>query len=200
VNELEIHSPFPRLILPRLMESLEDTPVVLIHDPRQCGKSTLARMLGNAHGFRYLTFDDENVLASAESDPVGFCKDLPGRAILDEVQRVPGLFRSIKELVDTDRRPGRLILTGSANVLLLPELSHSLAGRMELLRLGPLTQAEIARLTSPPSFLDAVFGALPHAQHLQRQGDELIRRVVTGGFPPAVLRSSEWRWRPAGWC
>jgi len=192
---MEIHSLFPRLILPRLREALEDTPVVLIHGPRQCGKSTLARMLGEAHGFRYLTFDDENVLAAAESDPVGFCKDLPERAILDEVQRVPGLFRSIKEIVDTDRRSGRLILTGSANVMLLPGLSDSLAGRLEVLRLGPLTQAEIAHLPSPPSFLDAVFGASPHTQHLQRQGDELIRRVVTGGFPPAVLRSSERRRR-----
>ncbi|MBE0644178.1 MAG: ATP-binding protein, partial [Bacteroidetes bacterium] len=192
---MEIQSPFPRLIQPRLQEALADTPVVLIHGPRQCGKSTLARMFGEMHGFRYLTFDDENVLAAAESDPVGFCKDLPKHAILDEVQRVPGLFRSIKEIVDIDRRPGRLILTGSANVLLLPGLSDSLAGRMEVLRLGPLTQAEIARLTIPPSFLDAVFSASPHAQHLQRLGDELIRRVVTGGFPPAVLRLSERRRR-----
>lgn len=192
---MEIHSPFPRLILPRLREALEDTPVVLIHGPRQCGKSTLATMFGEEHGFRYLTFDDENVLAAAKSDPVGFCKDLPERAILDEVQRVPGLFRSIKEIVDSDRRPGRLILTGSANVLLLPGLSDSLAGRMEVLRLAPLTQAEISRLPSPPSLLDALFGASPHAQHLQWQGDELIRRVVTGGFPPAVLRSSERRRR-----
>ncbi|MBR9978186.1 MAG: ATP-binding protein [Bacteroidetes bacterium] len=192
---MEIYSPFPRLILPRLQEALADTPVVLIHGPRQCGKSTLARMFGETHGFRYLTFDDENVLAAAASDPVGFCKDLPERTILDEVQRVPGLFRSIKEIVDTDRHPGRLILTGSANVLLLPGLSDSLAGRMEVLRLGPLTQAEITRLTSPPLFLDAIFGASPHPQHLKRQGDELIRRVVTGGFPPVVLRSSERRRR-----
>ena len=192
---MEIQSPFPRLILPRLREALEDTPVVLIHGPRQCGKSTLARMFGEEQGFRYLTFDDENVLAAAKSDPVGFCKELPEHAILDEVQRVPELFRSIKEMVDRDRRPGRLILTGSANVLLLPGLSDSLAGRMEVLRLGPLAQAEIAHLSSPPPFLDAVFGASHHAQHLERQGDELIRRVVTGGFPPAVLRTSERRRR-----
>lgn len=192
---MELHSPYPRLILPRLQEALEDTPVVLIHGPRQCGKSTLAKMLGEQRGYRYLTFDDENVLAAAESDPVGFCRDLPGQAILDEVQRAPGLFRSIKDMVDSDRRPGSLILTGSANVLLLPELSDSLAGRMEVLRLGPLAQAEIARLHTPPSFLDAIFGASRHVQPLQRQGDELISRVVTGGFPPAVLRSSDRRRR-----
>ena len=192
---MRTEGPFPRFILPRLQEALEDTPVVLIHGPRQCGKSTLAKMYGEKRGFQYLTFDDENILAAAQADPVGFCKELPEKTILDEVQRAPGLFRSIKEMIDSDRRPGRLMLTGSANVLLLPELSDSLAGRMEILRLGPLTQAEIARSQAPPVFLDAAFGASGHVQHAQRQGDDLIRRVVTGGFPPAVLRSSERRRR-----
>ncbi|MCB2204841.1 ATP-binding protein [bacterium] len=192
---MQSRGPFPRFILPRLKEALKDTPVVLIHGPRQCGKSTLVKMYGDELGYQYLTFDDENILASAVSDPVGFCKELPEKAILDEVQRVPKLFRSIKEMIDSDRKPGRLMLTGSANVLLLPELSDSLAGRMEVLRLGPLAQAEIMRMRSAPSFLDAVFGLSQYAKQTQRQGDDLLRRVVTGGFPPAVLRSSEHRRR-----
>lgn len=192
---MEAQKPFPRFILPRLTEALDDTPIVLIHGPRQCGKSTLARLLGEQRDYRYFTFDDENVLAAAITDPVGFCRDLPEKTILDEVQRAPLLFRSIKEMVDRDRHPGRLILTGSANVLLLPRLSDSLAGRMEVLRLGPLTQGEIERLPDAPSFLDAAFGMLPHGASARRQGQELIHRVLRGGFPPAVLRSTEQRRR-----
>ena len=74
---------------------------------------------------------------AATSDPAGFIADLPEKCILDEVQRIPALFTSTKAAVDCDRRPGRLLLTGSANVLLIPKLADSLAGRMELLRLHP---------------------------------------------------------------
>jgi len=138
------HEIYPRFAQARLEEALADTPVVLIHGPRQCGKSTLAQAVAKKRGYTYFTFDDENVLRAARADPVGFCTELPERAVLDEVQRIPELFTSIKGLVDRDRRPGRLILTGSANVLLLPKLADSLAGRMEVLRLGPLTQVEIS--------------------------------------------------------
>jgi predicted AAA+ superfamily ATPase len=90
-----------------------------------------------------------------EADPGGFVADLPPHVILDEVQRVPTLFTAIKSAVDRDRTPGRFILTGSANVLLVPRLSDSLAGRMEILRLHPLSQCEIAG--SSPRFLDTLF-------------------------------------------
>ena len=117
MSDLEV---YPRFAMARLEEALADTPVVLIHGPRQCGKSTLAQAVAKKHGYTYFTFDDENVLRAARADPVGFCAELPERSVLDEVQRIPELFTSIKGLVDRDRRPGRLILTGSANVLLLP--------------------------------------------------------------------------------
>ncbi|MFM8336816.1 MAG: AAA family ATPase, partial [Opitutaceae bacterium] len=97
---------YPRFAMARLEEALADTPVVLIHGPRQCGKSTLAQTVARKHGYRYLTLDDDNVLRAAQTDPVGFCAELPERAVLDEVQRVPQLFTSIKGLVDRDRRPG----------------------------------------------------------------------------------------------
>jgi len=128
----------------RLEEALADTPVVLVHGPRQCGKTTLARLVGDARGYAYVSFDDDVALAAAKADPVGFVIDLPDKAVLDEVQRAPGLFTAIKTAVDRLRTPGRFILTGSANILLVPKLADSLAGRMEILRLHPLAQCELA--------------------------------------------------------
>ena len=133
------------------MEALADSPVVLIHGPRQCGKTTLARLVGDESGFAYFTFDDDVQRAAAQADPVGYLADLPERAVLDDVQRVPELFTSLKAAVDAGREPGRIILTGSANVLLVPKLADSLAGRMEILRLHPLAQAEVTR--KAPGFL-----------------------------------------------
>ena len=106
--------------------------MVLIHGPRQCGKTTLAREAGDAAGYAYVSFDDDVALAAAKADPMGFIADLPPRSVLDEVQRAPSLFTAIKMAVDRNRTPGRFILTGSANVLLVPTLADSLAGRMEI--------------------------------------------------------------------
>ena len=128
---------FPRYAAPRLIEALADSPVVLVHGPRQCGKTTLARGVGERRRYTYVSFDDDVVRHAAEADPVGFVADLPDRVILDEVQRVPGIFTALKSAVDKARKSGRFILTGSANVLLLPKLADSLAGRMEILRLHP---------------------------------------------------------------
>ena len=132
---------YPRFITSKLHEALADTPAVLIHGPRQCGKTTLARQACN--DYDYITFDDQNMLAAAQLDPIGFAERLPEYAILDEVQRVPELFVCLKRCIDRDRRSGRFLLTGSANVMLLPKLSDSLAGRIEILRLFPLAQCEI---------------------------------------------------------
>ena len=110
----------PRKAEARLLEALEDTPVVLIHGPRQCGKTTLARMVGIPRGYTYFNFDDAATLAAVKADPVGFVADAPHKTILDEVQRVPELFAAIKTTVDRNRIPGRFIVTGSTNILLLP--------------------------------------------------------------------------------
>ena len=103
---------YPRFARSRLEQALEDTPVVLVHGPRQCGKTTLARMVGDAAGYEYITFDDDVQLAAAQADPVGFVAGLTDKTVLDEVQRVPALFLALKSAVDRDRRPGRFILTG----------------------------------------------------------------------------------------
>ncbi len=128
---------------------------------------------------------------SATSDPAGFIADLPERVILDEVQRVPALFTSMKASVDRDRRPGRFLLTGSANVLLIPKLADSLAGRMELLRLHPLAQCELAHTRS--GFLDALFSGRFKARSFERLGRELASRIVAGGYPAALARSTSKR-------
>lgn len=181
-------SVYPRFATPLLEQALAESPVVLIHGPRQCGKTTLAQTVGDALGYAYFSFDDAVTLAAATSDPIGFVGDLPERAILDEVQRAPSLFTALKRAVDRDRRPGRFLLTGSANVLLLPTLADSLAGRMEILRLHPLAQSEMARVE--PTFVDSIFGRGFKARPYERLGKELIRRIVAGGYPAALARKT----------
>jgi predicted AAA+ superfamily ATPase len=179
---------FARLAEPRLLDALADTPVVLIHGSRQSGKTTLARALGERRGYGYLSFDDEVVRSAAEADPTGFVDDLPARVILDEVQRVPAIFTTLKSTIDRRREAGRFILTGSANVLLLPRLSDSLAGRMEILRLHPLAQCELARRA--PRFIDTLFGGGFKTRTTRRLGGELVERIVAGGYPAALARQA----------
>lgn len=182
---------YPRFAQPRLLKALADTPVVLIHGPRQAGKTTLAQTVGEPRGYAYVSLDDEVARNAAEYDPVGFIADLPERAILDEVQRVPQLFTALKTTVDRDRVPGRFILTGSTNVLLVPDLADSLAGRMEILRLYPLSQSELAR--HPSGFLDVLFAADFKVGSGERLGSELAERIAAGGYPAALARSTSHR-------
>jgi hypothetical protein len=169
--------------------------VVLLNGARQTGKSTLVGSgeLGD-YNARYLTLDEAGVLAAAEADPAGFLSGLEGPVILDEVQRSPGLFPAIKMEVDRDRRPGRFLLTGSANVLLLPRLSESLAGRMEIMTLWPLSQGEIEGVKE--GFVDAVFSGDPLPIGDDPGGTpNLHERLLRGGYPEVLSRSSESRRR-----
>lgn len=175
---------YPRYLATRVREALADTPVVLIHGPRQSGKTTLARSVGERQGYRYFSFDSEALRLAAQQDPVGFVDALPHRAILDEVQRVPELFTTLKDAVDRRRTPGRFILTGSANILLVPRLADSLAGRMGILRLHPLAQCELSGRR--PRFLDDLFGAAFRTRITERLGSELAERIVAGGYPAAL--------------
>ena len=178
---------YPRTIEPRIAEALQDTPVVLLAGPRQAGKTTLVRRIAEKQGLRYLTLDDELTLLSAREDPVGMIRSID-RAVIDEIQRVPQLLLAIKKSVDQDRRPGRFLLTGSANLMALPTVADSLAGRMETLSLLPLSQSEIGSCST--NWMDAVFAGRILQTAQPALGDDLIERVLRGGYPEAVLRVS----------
>jgi uncharacterized protein len=123
-----------RHIVDRLTDALADTPAVLVNGARQTGKSTPVQSSELAgQGRQYVTFDDPSIVAAAMSDSSGFVAGLETPVTLDEVQHVPGLFPIIKAAIDRKRQPGRFLPTGSANVMRLPKISESLAGRMEVL-------------------------------------------------------------------
>ncbi|MBN9678757.1 ATP-binding protein [Salipiger bermudensis] len=175
---------YPRFARARIEEALSDTRVVLISGPRQSGKTTLAMDIA-ADKTPFLTLDDATVLEAAINDPVGFVRGLE-RAVIDEVQRAPDLLLAIKNVVDDHQSPGRFLLTGSANLMTIPKVADSLAGRMEVIRLFPLSQAEI--IDSKSQFIDRAFaGEKPIANHVI-VGAELIERVLSGGYPEALSR------------
>ncbi|MGK2953986.1 MAG: ATP-binding protein [Thiobacillus sp.] len=178
---------YPRHIEPRIAEALLDTPVVLLAGPRQAGKTTLVRQIAGQQGLRYLTLDDELTLLSAREDPIGMIRGLD-RAVIDEIQRAPQLLLAIKKSVDEDRRAGRFLLTGSANLMALPTVADSLAGRMETLSLLPLSQSEIEGRSS--NWIDNAFSGRILKTDVPALGDDLVERVLRGGYPEAISRPS----------
>ncbi len=169
-----------------VLEALDWSPVVLIEGPRQAGKSVLAReLVGPLRSAAYITLDDALTLASAQENPQDFIFGLPDPVIIDEVQRAPELFLPIKLSVDQDRRPGRFTLTGSADVLLLPRIADTLAGRMRIVRLMPFSQGEIDGVRG--RFVETLFAEEPIAyfEASESRGD-VAMRVARGGFPEAV--------------
>ena len=178
---------YPRLIEPHIAEALLDTPVVLLAGPRQAGKTTLVRRIAQQQGLRYLTMDDELALLSAREDPVGMIRSLD-RAVIDEVHRAPQLLLAIKKSVDEDRRPGRFLLTGSANLMSLPTVADSLAGRMETLSLLPLSQSEIGSRTA--NWIDSAFAGRILKADQPALGSDLVDRVLRGGYPEAISRAT----------
>lgn len=170
-----------------MAEALLDTPVVLLAGPRQVGKTTLVRQIAEQKGLRYLTLDDALTLLSARADPLGMIRVLD-RAVIDEIQRAPELLLAIKKSVDEDRRPGRFLLTGSANLLALPAVADSLAGRMETLSLLPLSQSEMSASTA--NWIDAAFSGRLLTADQPALGRDLLERVLRGGYPEVLTRAS----------
>lgn len=174
-----------RHLQPVLEEALADTPAVMLVGARQTGKTTLAQELA-AGPWRasYLTLDDATVFEAASADPGGFVAGLRGPQVIDEIQRAPALLPALKASIDRDRRPGRFLLTGSADVLALPRVSESLAGRMEVATLWPLSQGEIGGVRE--GLVDRLLeGEPPRAAG--GSGD-VVARLLAGGFPEAVAR------------
>jgi predicted AAA+ superfamily ATPase len=187
-NQSDLQDLYPRSLLPAIKTGLADTPVVCLLGPRQCGKSTLVKQYSPDR--HYIDLDDQNYLQLARSDPQGFIDTLPEEVTIDEIQRAPDLILAIKRSVDTHRKPGRYLLTGSANLLQLPKLADSLAGRMEWLYLHPLTESEIER--TPGKFLnDWIKGEIKvvAAKGKKPEPFDLARRLVAGGYPEAVRRT-----------
>src|SRR5580658_6909607 len=178
------HVLFPRFSAELVATALKDTPVVMVTGPRQCGKTTLVRDLG-AGNREFITMDDDTVMAAARSDPTGFVRALD-RTTIDEAQRVPDLLRAIKKSVDDDRRAGRFLLTGSANILTVPHISESLAGRMEIVGLLPLSRAEIGG--KRPDFLRAAFDGKLGKPAGPMIGENLVQAVLIGGYPEMLRR------------
>lgn len=176
-----------RRIKPLILAALEDTRVVLINGPRQSGKTTIVRQFAD-NARPYITLDDNATLRAAREDPSGFIRGLK-RAVIDEIQRAPELMLAIKESVDENQEPGRFLLTGSANVTLLPTVGDSLAGRIEVLTLLPFAQAELRE--APGRFLEKAFsGELISAPGKPVTGDELVKLVLLGGYPEVQRRAS----------
>jgi len=183
---------YPRFILGRVREALVDTPVVAINGARQVGKSTLVTELLDRPGrTEIVTLDDTTQLQAARADPNSFVQR-DGLLVIDEVQRVPELFPAVKAAVDRERRPGRFLLTGSSRLLSTAEMSASLAGRVEIIDLWPLSQGEIHDRTS--SFVDALFhwdDGLTIDSDLSR--NDYLERVCAGGYPEPLTRSGRRR-------
>lgn len=171
---------FPRELMQRINVAMSDTPVVLINGPRQSGKTTLVREYNPS--FPYYTLDDDNLLNAVRQDPMGFVSGID-QGIIDEVQRAPELLRAIKLSVDLNRKPGRFLLTGSANLLALPQIGDSLAGRMEILTLLPLSLAEIGRRKS--TFLHY---AETQNWPMDVKQFDYVSNILTGGYPEMLTR------------
>ena len=183
---------YPRYSIKSITQALLDTPVVFIAGPRQSGKTTLVKKLITDNHWKYITLDDQNQLILAKADPVGFIKNLSEKHVaIDEIQRLPELLLTIKQVVDEDRSPGRFLLTGSSNALVLPQVTDSLAGRIETIPLNPLSECEIKNI--PPSFLSKLLAGVPPESNEKRIKNYLIKRVVTGCFPESLQRATEQR-------
>ena len=178
---------YSRLAEKRVHAALATTRVALLIGPRQSGKTTLAQRV-SSKDMRYMSLDDPTVLSSAEIDPVGFVRSLD-KAVIDEIQRAPQLLMALKTSVDADPRPGRFLLTGSANLMTVPRVSESLAGRMSMIRLFPLAQAELRERT--PTFLDLAFSGETLLDCEETVlGDDLVEIVLKGGYPEPLTRET----------
>ena len=175
----------------RVEETLADTPIAVIQGARQVGKSTLAQEILDRRAGRYLTLDDVGQLRAAQEDPVRFVDQFQNGCLgIDEIQRAPELVLALKASVDRDRRPGRFLLTGSANLLRLPVIEDSLAGRAESVDLFGFSQGERAGFKE--HFLERAFEGDPFTNvtgSLNRS--DYLTVVCDGGYPEAVARTSQ---------
>jgi predicted AAA+ superfamily ATPase len=176
----------PRLVQRPLELALRSFPVVVVTGSRQTGKSTLVRALAGEPERPYLTLDTLEILDRARREPEALVRSA-GRLTLDEVQRSPDLLLAVKRAVDEEKTPGRFLLTGSANLLLMQRISESLAGRASYLTLWPLTRREQLGAGSAgawKSLFDSEDKAWREIVTADEAGPEDWRALaVRGGYP-----------------
>jgi predicted AAA+ superfamily ATPase len=162
---------------------------------RQAGKSTLAQQLQAAGVVpSYFTLDDEGTRNAAAADPDGFALSLPRPAVIDEVQRVPDLMLSVKQILDRDPTPGQFLLTGSADLVAARVVADALPGRVEYVTLWPLAQAELVGTST--SVIDVLLGgSVPQLSGAAKGRAATADLVVAGGFPDARDRTARQRGR-----
>jgi predicted AAA+ superfamily ATPase len=185
------HDILERAARRQVLDALSDTRIVLVAGARQVGKSTLVRgIAASEHPAAIVDLDDDAARGAAQRDPAGFVAGLEGAVVIDEIQRAPELLLAIKAQVDRDPRPGRFLLTGSADVFASRQVIDTLAGRIETVRLWPLTQAEIHGTDT--NLVDALFAASPPRVRDAPVGRAaFVKAAAAGGYPEA-------RSRPAG--
>ncbi len=176
-----------------IVEALSDTRIVFVMGARQVGKSTLASsIVENEHPGTALSLDNKATREAALADPTGFVADLAGPVLIDEVQRAPDVLLEIKAVVDKDPRPGRFLLTGSANILTAPKIAEALTGRVEIIRLWPFSQGELAGKRE--GFMEAVFADDPPRVTGATKGrGAFASQVVAGGYPEARTKTTDRR-------
>jgi uncharacterized protein len=188
-----LSSEVARHLQPLISEALTDTRVVGIVGPRQAGKSTLAqRLVAMTEAATYVTLDDLAVRTTAEADPQGFVNGRSGLLAIDEVQRVPNLLLAIKAEVDRDQRPGRFLITGSAQLSATRGVSDTLAGRIERFELWPFSRSEVAG--TPTTLVDRLLdGDIPRGYHSSTTKLDYLGLAIAGGFPEALQRTGRRR-------
>lgn len=191
-----------RSIFQFIEDSLKDFPAVLINGALQVGKSTLALMLKESGIIDYyVTLDDIGNWESARNDPDGFINQFKGSLAIDEVQRVPDLMRAIKKSIDEDRRPGRFLLTGSANILSYPGVNESMAGRTDIIAMEGLSLGEILSFPTPSSFIEDLFSCENLSQLAQKWNQTLAQRpliektdlldlIFFGSYPEVAIKKN----------
>ena len=184
----------PRFARAVIDETLADTPITVIQGARQVGKSTLVRTVVQSREARMLSLDASATYNAALADPDAFVRQTDGLLVVDEIQRAPALIRAMKDAVDEDRRPGRFLITGSANLLTIAGTQESLAGRAETVALYGLSQGEISGHRE--DFIDRLLGGDAEglgsrAGTLRRQ--DYLELVCAGSYPEALTREGRRR-------
>lgn len=185
----------PRHLRPHVLEALAESRAVALLGARQVGKSTLvADLAATDYHARIINLDDEATANAARADPTGLIAGIAGPAVIDEIQRTPGLLLAIKQRLDSDRSRGQFLLTGSANILTLPTVADALPGRVEYLNLWPLSQGELRGHRE--TFIDELFdGRLPRVTNAPVGRGAVAAMLATGGYPELPGRTARGRSR-----